>query len=121
MQRRAFLGAAAALTALPNDVATDGCNDEPDCSTDGSSSVSMPRREGVWSAMEMSELVDEDATVSATGYAYDDEPSRVDLTVSTDAGWSLHLSLSPQQAIELAMDLEGAADHAVGGFGGSHE
>lgn len=115
MERRAFLGAAAALAALPDLQSGDGesrvAGPAESVTEDRLSAGSMS---GVWTAAELGELVDEESSVSVSGWNYDDEdPSHVMMHV-TQQVVGLSLSLSPERARELAADLEAAADHAAG-------
>jgi hypothetical protein len=90
-------------------------DDRAEIETDdyGSSRARLPTREGIKSSVEVWAPDDEEATLSVSGYAYDegDDPS---VQLSVTAGTvDVSLTVSPARAREIATDLETAADHAT--------
>ena len=115
MERRTFLGAAAAAAALPTSkVALEERPDVDVASGNGCSTARFSKRSDVWSDVEILSHGDDDSTsVSVFGEWLDDEPGHVTLHVTNDFV-SLRASVDPDEARELAADLEAAAAHADG-------
>lgn len=113
MQRRTFLGAAAAVASLPSEV-----QDSSD--TDVSEAPEPVRRSYDWSLWSATELfaggVDEETGLSVNGYHLPDEPEEcgVEILVSNRTG-QIVLSLPSERAREVAEDLVAAADFAESG------
>jgi len=115
--RRRFLGAAAALAALPVVSGTGAAASRLDISSDdyGSTRTSVQPGKPVFGAVEIGEIVDEESDISVSGYAYDDEePSQVECTVNV-GGAHVVLSFSPARAHEFAEELTLAATAAEQG------
>lgn len=111
MNRRTFLGAAAALAIPPKEVDGRGATVR---SNHGASRKSFPTHTSGWSAIEVPESTDEDTEFGVTGFHYDDEPSQVQLSIK-QTHRSVLLNPDPLQARSLANDLLAAARHAEGG------
>lgn len=117
MERRTFLGAAAALAALPTDVAT--AEDRADVRRDeeqGTARASLPHREGLWSDTEIwSGGVDEETTISVNGFTGDEaELDGVEFHLSNKSV-TVVVNATPEEARELAEDLAVAAEFAENG------
>ena len=116
--RRRLLGGAAALATIPA-TASATPDDDPDAGTNATAEDTGPRRtstgtlSGVWSATELGEEHDEDAEISTVGYHYEDEPSQVEVWVSTRPARTC-LNLSVEETRDLARRLLEAADAAEG-------
>lgn len=111
VSRRRFVGAASALAFVPG-VGRAEQRQESSIETNyGATRTSLPKREGISSSVELGEVIDEDASLSANGYWYDEEPSQVELNIGTRAA-QVKLTLSPAHAREFASDIQLAAHHA---------
>lgn len=124
--RRAFLGAAAALSATiassGTATATEEKSDEGDTRPRvdvshgdyGSSRASVEAGEPVRGFLDLAEFDDEDSSIKVNGYHYDDaEPNAVEIHAGVGPA-SLTLDCSPERALELAEELTLAAEHAWG-------
>jgi len=111
VSRRQFLGAAAALAALPAASGTGAAASRIEVSSDDyeSTRASVQPGEPVFGAVHLGEMVDEESDISVSGYAYDDEePSQVECTVNV-GGAHVVLGFSPERAHEFAEELTLAA------------
>lgn len=117
MERRRFIGAAAAAASIPYvaDSGKGATQDTPDgdimLTELGISSKESPARSVDMAFVELRDLVDSEATIGVTGVAYDDEPGEVTLRVGLSSG-EVSTHHSADEARELARDLMNAADHA---------
>ena len=110
MDRRAFLGAAAAVAALPSTA-----GGETDGGDLGSAVERFPTRGDVWSAVEFRQHgFDENADLVVVGQWFDDEPGYVEVNFSNQFA-RLTVAIDPDEARGLARDLLEAADHAEEG------
>ncbi|MFC7071728.1 hypothetical protein ACFQJ7_09785 [Halovenus rubra] len=111
MQRRDVLTALAAAGFLPTTGRVSG--QEMDVSTDeyGSGCVSLPTHDSLWSAVDFGEVTADDSQLSVNGHWSDDEPAHVEVHISAGSA-SVTLNLSPNQAQNVARDLESAAVEA---------
>jgi hypothetical protein len=67
--------------------------------------------EGIWTSLDLAELIDEDTCIGVTGVSFDDEPGSVALSITTSIA-DLQVGVSPVQARALADDLLKAAEAA---------
>ena len=110
--RRRLLGGAAALATIP--AAAGGQPTDDSSSDEGGDSQPTGEHSGLWAAVDMGEVIDDDVELGVTGVALDDEPGSVALAISTTPA-GIHLDMSPSRAREFASDLLEAADAAEGG------
>lgn len=110
MNRRQFLGAAAAATGLsiPDDEqpAVDVSRDDL-----GSACASVEPGDPVAGTVHFAAEDDPEADLSVKGYAYDDEQSMVECFVSVGSA-TITLSFSPERAEGIAAELMAAAEFA---------
>lgn len=126
--RRAFLGAAAALSALPafggtataTDEETDDSGSQPrvevshgDHGENGPSHASVESGDSIRGFLSLGELDDDESSFSVNGYHYEDEPGDVEI-YSNIGCVSITYNCTPERALELAEELTLAAEHAWG-------
>lgn len=117
MNRRTFLGAAAAALSLP--ASGEAAADAPDVEVTEDAeyeagAADVKRTTGASAILELPEAFDEDAEVSAKGYWGWGEDPHVEVSANTDLA-ALTLALSPEDARAFAADLRLAATHAEQG------
>ena len=119
MERRTFLGAAAAVAALSTSAGSAADRAEVSTDTDlGTSMARFPSRGEVWSDVEFKQHgLDEAAELRVAGSWLDDEPGHVDVHFSNRFA-HLTISVGPDEAREVARDLLEAAEHAESGPSG---
>lgn len=112
--RRTFLGAAAALAALPATAEATGASEGSEAA--GAHQFSIGDHSDIWTSFELGEVLDEDAAISVAAYHYadGDEPHQVEMTMRGAWG-SFWWNLTPTQALELSADLQHAAIRARAG------
>lgn len=116
LSRRRFMGAAAALSALPalsSRSANATASIEGRTGGHGATRTDIESGAPVDSSMEVKEILTDETEISIAGYHYDDEDSEVEISVFSCMITS-RLNCSPERARELAAALELAADEAEG-------
>lgn len=118
MNRRKFLGAAAALASLPANGAAGGPENDQETAPD-SAVIPQSERENLWASFYPREFrAGETASMRIRSEWLDDEPSAVLVSISDDWG-ELTLAYSPDEARQMAEDLTAAAATAEDGPGES--
>ena len=114
MQRREFLGAAAALSALPASTTPEATAARLDISSDrfGVTQASVQSGEPVFGAVYIGEMVDGESDISVSGCSFDEDPPKVNCTVDI-GGTEVELWFSPDRAHSLAEELTLAANAAI--------
>jgi hypothetical protein len=110
VSRRQFLGAAAAAAALPVATNEGAAFPEPTIESDdtGCTRTSIPSGSPVFGAVNITEELSEESSISVSGYWYDDQPGEVECKVGVGSA-HVTLSFSPDRAHELAAEFEQAA------------
>lgn len=123
MQRRRFLGAAAALAALPVTTSASGSTlvpedvavsvEEGPCGTTGTAEVAD--QSPMWTSFYLGQWDAEETPISVKSYWYGDgEQALVEMNIQPEH-MDLGLSMTPDRALELAEDLRRVAELAKRG------